>query len=104
MCKAAQFFSPDYAPRMTIREWKQLQEEDLDIKKVVDLLKTNQLLHYRNNRQDTNEFKSLMKSRHHLKLIEGVLHQNVQLKHQPKEVRQLVFTKTIEEKNGSSLS
>ena len=33
VCKAAQFFSPDYAPRMTIREWKHLQEEDLDIKK-----------------------------------------------------------------------
>ena len=95
ICKAAQFFSPDYAPRMTIQEWKHLQEEDLDIKKVVDLLKMNQLIHYRNNRQDTNEFKSLMKSKHHLKLIEGILYQTVQLKHQPKEVQQLVLPKPI---------
>ena len=95
VCKAAQFFSPDYAPRMTIREWKHLQKEDPDIRKVVDLLKRNQLLHYRNNRQDTNEFKSLMKSRHHLKLIEGIFYWNVQLKHQPKEVRQLVLPKPL---------
>ena len=93
--KAARFFSPDYAPRMTVQEWKHLQEEDLDIRKAVDLLKRNQLLHYRNNRQDTNEFKSLMKSRHHLKLIEGILYRNVQLKHQPKEVRQLVLPKPL---------
>ena len=95
VCKAAQFFSPDYAPRMTIQEWKHLQEEDPDIRKAVDLLKKNQLLHYRNNRQDTNEFKSLMKSRHHLKLIEGILHRNVQLKHQPKVVWQLVLPKPL---------
>ena len=72
-----------------------MQEEDLDIRKAVDLLKRNQLLHYRNNRQDTNEFKSLMKSRHHLKLIEGILYRNVQLKHQPKEVQQLVLPKPL---------
>ena len=57
ICKAAQFFSPDYTPRMMIQEWKQLQENDPDIKRAIDLLRKNQLLHYRNNCQDTKELK-----------------------------------------------
>ena len=70
-----------------------MQPGDLDIRKVVELL--NQLTHYKNDRNDTNEFKSLVKSRKHLRWIEGILHRKVQLKHQPKEVQQLVLPKTL---------
>ena len=94
--KAAQFFSPDYAPPMTVKEWRELQEQDSDIKKMVMLLKKNKVSQYRGSRQDTNEFKSLLKStRERLEMVEGILHRKVQLKHQPKEVLQLVLLKAL---------
>ena len=93
--KAAQFFSPDYAPPMTVKEWRELQEQNSDIKKMAMLLKEKKVSQYRGSRQDTNEFKSLLKSREHLEMVEGILHHKVQLKHQPKEVLQLVLPKTL---------
>ena len=62
---------------------------------MVMLLKEKKVSQYRGSRQDTNEFKSLLKSREHLEMVEGILHCKVQLKHQPKEVLQLVLPKTL---------
>ena len=80
---------------MTTREWRDLQEQDQDIKKMVTLVKEKKLKQYRGNQQDSNEFKLLLKSREHQQLIEGILHRKVQLKHQPKEVFQLVLPKSL---------
>ena len=39
---AAQFFAPDYAPNIEMKEWIQLQQQDPTINHVINLLKQRQ--------------------------------------------------------------
>ena len=40
---AAQFFAPDYAPKMLIGEWRQEQEKDAAICKILQLIRDDSL-------------------------------------------------------------
>ena len=82
---AAQFFAPNYAPQMSLEEWRQEQNKDLAISKVVTLIKNGSLLEFRNGQNQSTEFQNYLKNRRNLVLIEGLLHQRVQLKHQQVE-------------------
>ena len=44
---AAQFFAPDYTPKMSIGEWQQEQEKDTAICKIVKLMRDDLLFKYR---------------------------------------------------------
>ena len=88
---AAQFFAPDYAPNMEPKEWIQLQERDLIIGRIMKLLKTKEFNDYKCKKIDPIHLKTLMKFRQYLSLRDGILHRSVQLKHQPKEVQQVIL-------------
>ena len=62
---------------MTTREWRDVQGQDLDIKKTIILIKEKKLKQYRGSQQDSDEFKLLLKFREHLQLVEEILHQIV---------------------------
>ena len=88
---AAQFFAPDYAPRMSLGEWKEQQKKDLSIDRIIALMEGGTLLEYRGGRDQNSEFQNYLKNRRNLILIEGLLHRRVQLKHQQVEVNQFVL-------------
>ena len=88
---AAQFFAPDYAPRMSRGEWREEQRKDFPIKKIVTLLEEGTLFEFRGGRDRNPELQNYLKNRKNLVLIEGLLHRKVQLKHQQVEVNQFVL-------------
>ena len=50
--KAATFFTPDYAPQMSISEWQASQKEDESIMKILDLMERDNLMKYKPRRDD----------------------------------------------------
>ena len=88
---AAQFFSPDYAPKMNTAEWRKEQEKDQAIGKVLSLLKEDQLFKYRNSKTDDADVQNYLKTRKNLCLVDGLLHRQVQLKHHQTIVNQFVL-------------
>ena len=88
---AAQFFAPDYAPRMSRGEWREEQRKDFPIRKIVTLLEEGTLFEFRGGRDRDPELQNYLKNRKNLVLIEGLLHRKVQLKHQQVEVNQFVL-------------
>ena len=89
--KAATFFTLDYVPQMSISEWQASQKEDENIKKILDLMEKDKLMKYKPKREDGEEVRNYLKLWKYLILINGILHQMVQLKHQVKLVDQLVL-------------
>ena len=89
--KAAHFFAPDYAPKMTWGEWQKEQEADRNISKVINLYKNGELKKYHPKKEDNDEIRNYMKLRKYLILDGGLLFRTVQLKHQVKPVDQLVL-------------
>ena len=49
---AAQFFAPDYAPQMSIGEWRREQEKDGVIQKIIQLIQNDALFRYRSTKND----------------------------------------------------
>ena len=88
---AAQFFAPDYAPNTEPKEWIQLQERDPIIGRIMRLLKAKEFNDYKCKKNDPIHLKTLMRFRQYLSLRDGILHRSVQLKHQPKEVQQVIL-------------
>ena len=88
---AAQFFAPDYAPKMNRAEWRKEQEQDQAIHKILSLLKEDWLFKYRNSKTDDTDVQNYLKARRSLCLIDGLLHQQVQLKHHQTAVNQFVL-------------
>ena len=88
---AAQFFAPDYALNMETKEWIKLQQRD----PIMKLLKTKELNDYKCRKNYPNDLKALMKFRQYLSLREGILHRSVHLKHQPKQVQQVVLPASV---------
>ena len=89
--KVATFFAPDYVPQMSISEWRESQREDENIEKILNLIEEDKLMKYKPKREDGEEVWNYLKLRKYLLLINGILHQTVQLKHQVKPVDQLVL-------------
>ena len=88
---AAQFFAPDYAPKLTPGEWRKEQEKDIAVNKVINLLETDTLFEFRSGRDDAPELQNYLKIRKSLVLVQGLLHRKVQLKHHPTEIHQFVL-------------
>ena len=89
--KAATFFTPDYAPQMSISEWQASQKDDENIMKILDVMESDNLMRYKPKREDGEEVRNYLKLWKYLTLINGILHRTVQLKHQVKPVDQLVL-------------
>ena len=88
---AAQFFAPDYAPKMSIGEWRQEQEKDAAICKIMQLMRDNSLFKYRSTRDENPEIQNYLKIRKSLCIVETLLHRKVQLKNHLVEVNQFVL-------------
>ena len=89
--KAATFFAPDYAPNMSIGEWRASQKEDPNLSKILNLIEKGTLERYRPKPEDHGEIRNYLKLRKYLLKINGVLHRTVQLKHQVQPVNQLLL-------------
>ena len=89
--KAAVFFAPDYAPNMSLGEWRNSQQEDLHIAKILNLLEQGTLGRYRPKMEDSEEVRNYLKIRKYLLKVNGILHCTVQLKHQVQPVNQLIL-------------
>ena len=88
---AAQFFAPDYAPKMSIREWRKEQEEDFAISKIMQLMHNDLLFKYKGTRNEDSEVQNYLKIRKSLCIVETLLHRKVQLKNHLVEVNQFVL-------------
>ena len=89
--RAATFFAPDYAPQMSISEWRTSQREDASILKILDLIDKDRLMKYKPREEDGEEVRNYLKLRKYLTPISGILHRTTQLKHQVRPVNQLVL-------------
>ena len=90
---AAQFFSPDYDPKMNATEWKREQERDQAIGKLLSLMKEDKLFKYRSSKSDDAEVQNYLKTRKSLCLVDDLLHRQVQLKHHQSLMNQFVLPK-----------
>ena len=88
---AAQFFAPDYAPKMSIGEWRKEQEKDSTIYKIMQLIQNELLFKYRGTRNEDSEVQNYLKIRENLCIVEMLLHRRVQLKNHLVEVNQFVL-------------
>ena len=88
---AAQFFVPDYAPKMNQNEWRIEQEKDPAIKAIIDLIESESLFNHWSSRNENPEVQNYLKVRKSLCIIGELLYRNVQLKHQQEEIKQLVL-------------
>ena len=88
---AAQFFAPDYAPRMTQREWREEQKRDEAIGKILSLMEKGSLFEFKGGWDQNPEFLNYLKMRKSLVVIDGLLRRKVQLKHHQTEINQFVL-------------
>ena len=89
--KAATFFAPDYAPNMSLGEWRGSQKEDPHIAKILTLIDKGLLEKYWPKVEDGEKVRNYLKFRKYLLKIDGILHRTVQLKHQVRPIDQLVL-------------
>ena len=88
---AAQFFAPDYAPKMNPNEWRNEQLRDPAINKMIHLIETDTLYSYRGSKKENSEVQNYLKVRKSLCVVGGLLYRKVQLKHHQEEIKQLVL-------------
>ena len=60
---AAQFFAPDYAPKMSPNEWRNEQNSDPAIHKMIQLVESGSLFSYRSGRKEDPEVQNYLKVR-----------------------------------------
>ena len=89
--KAITFFAPDYAPNMSLGEWRDSQKEDPHIAKILTLMEKGLLEKYRPKIEDGEEVQNYLKFRKYLLISNGILYRTVQLKHQVQPTDQLVL-------------
>ena len=88
---AAQFFAPDYAPKMKPNEWRNKQLKDPAINKMIHLIETDTLYSYRGSKKENSEVQYYLKIRKSLCVVGGLLYRKVRLKHHQEEIKQLVL-------------
>ena len=88
---AAQFFAPDYVSNMSIGEWREEQERDFAISKIMQLMRNDMLFKYRSTRNENPEVQNYLKMRKGLCIVEALLLRKVQLKNHSVEVNQFVL-------------
>ena len=90
---AAQFFAPDYVPKMSFGEWRKEQEKDSAIQKIIQLIQNDTIFKYRSTKNDDHELQNYLKTRKSLCMVDTLLHRKVQLKHHMTEINQFVLPK-----------
>ena len=95
---AAQFFAPDYAPKMSPNEWRIEQEKDPAIKTIINLIESDSLFKHRSSGNENPEVQNYLKVRKSLCMVGGLLYRRVQLKHHQEEVKQLVLPSNFRRK------
>ena len=83
----------DTTPKLTQKDWGKEQMEDVDIDKVVQLLKSNKLSTYKAQEIDSLAVQVLLKYRKDLILKKGLLYQKTNLKNHLEIVVQFVLPK-----------
>ena len=83
----------DTIPKLTQKDWVKEQMEDVDINKIVQLLKSNQLSTYKAREMDSSAIRVLLKYRKDLILKNGLLYRKTNLKNHPELVVQFALPK-----------
>ena len=78
---------------MSLTEWREEQEKDQDINKVLAIIEGDQLFRYRSNKSDSTDLQHYLKTRRSLCLVSNLLYQQTQLKHHHSVVNQFVLPK-----------
>ena len=88
----------DSSPKLSKKDWKEKQRQDLDIGPVIELIEKDQLKEYVSTDRDTPGMKVLLKYRINLKLKEGLLYRTVKLKGHIDEIDQFVLPEEFKKK------
>ena len=83
----------DTTLKLTPKDWIKEQMEDVDINKIVQLLKSNQLSTYKAQEMDSLAIQVLLKYRKDLILKNGLLYRKTNLKNHPELVVQFALPK-----------
>ena len=83
----------DTTLKLTQKDWVKEQMDDIDINKVVQLLKSNKLSTYKAQEMDSSAVQVLLKCKKDLILKNGLLYQRKNLKNHPELVVQFVLPK-----------
>ena len=83
----------DTTLKLTQKDWIKEQMEDVDISKIVQLLKSNQLSTYKAQEMDSSAIRVLLKYRKDLILKNGLLYRRTKLKNHPELVVQFALPK-----------
>ena len=83
----------DTMPKLTPKDWVKEQMEDMDIHKIVQLLKSNQLSTYKAQEVDSLATRVLLRYRKDFILKNGLLYWKTNLKNHPELVVQFVLPK-----------
>ena len=73
-----------------IRKWWRRQKEDLEIRKIIDLIHNNDWSTYKYSKNEPSSMKSYVKVRADLELENGLLYRRIRLKHHEEDTYQLV--------------
>ena len=80
-------------PKLTQRDWIKEQMDDVDINKIVQLLKSNKLSTYKAQEMDSSAIQVLLRCKKDLILKNGLLYWRTTLKNHPELVVQFVLPK-----------
>ena len=88
----------DTTLKLTQRDWIKEQMDDVDINKIVQLLKSNKLRSYKAQEMDSSAIQVLLRCKKDLILENGLLYQRTTLKNHPELVVQFVLPKRFIDK------
>ena len=74
----------------SIRQWQQRQNEDPDIKIIIQMINNETWAHYRYNKKDPESMKSYIKVRSELVVHQGLLYRKLRLKNRDEDTYQFV--------------
>ena len=83
----------DTTLKLTQKDWVKEQMDDVDLNKIVQLLKSNQLNTYMTQEMDLSAIQILLRCKKDLILRNGLLYQRTNLKNHPGPVAQFVLPK-----------
>ena len=85
----------DTALKLTQKDWVQEQMDDVDLNRIVQLLKSNQLNTYITQEMDSSAIRILLRSKKDLILKNGLLYRKTNLKNHPEPVVTVCTTKKV---------
>ena len=85
----------DTTLKLTQKDWVKEQMDDVDLNRIVQLLKSNQLNTYIMQEMDSSAIQILLQSKKDLNLKNGLLYRKTNLKNHPEPVVQFVLPKSF---------